>query len=218
MRVEAHPPSPLPYQLHAPRTACLTACLTALPHHLTSPLPRLHGGALLHRWTAGWLQRTCEAREGEPGEPTPAAEPMVTVMVPEAERGEGEGGEGGEAEGGEGGEAEGGALRSGLEVACECAAQRLLAVGFAMSASLHLCELRCEADGSHVQISPLPALTLALPAPAIAAETTAAGSLCVLLPGEVIIFPPSASRGFDRAQAVRVPLGSHEPPEPEPAK
>ena len=107
---------------------------------------------------------------------------------------------------------EGGAVRAGLEVACECAGQRMLAVGFA-TAALHLCELRCEADGSDVKLSPLPALTLTLPAPAIAAETTAAGSLCVLVPGEVIIFPPSATRGFEQAQAVRLPLGSHAPAE-----
>ena len=141
---------------------------------------RLQGGALLHQWTAEWLQRACEGREGEP---TPAAEEPPAAV-------------------------EGGAVRGGLEVACECAGQRLIAVGFA-TAALHLCELRCEADGSDVKLAPLPALTLTLPAPAIAAETTAAGSLCVLVPGEVIIFPPSASRGFDQAQAVRVPLGSH---------
>ena len=73
--------------------------------------------------------------------------------------------------------------------------------------------MRAAEDGGDATLSPLPALTLALPAPAIAAETTAEGSLCVLVPGELLLFPPSATRGFDQAQALHVPLGSHAPAE-----
>ena len=100
---------------------------------------------------------------------------------------------------------EAGAARGAVEVLCECKAQKLLVIGFA-TAALHLCELRCEADGSEAQLAPLPALTLTLPAPALAVETSDSGGLCVLVPGELLVFPPSATRGFEQTP-VRVPLG-----------
>ena len=173
----------LPLQVVLPMASAplLVTCATGAPDVC---MWRLHGGVLLQRCTAEWLQRACEARQGEA---TPAVEEASAAV-------------------------EGGAARCGLEVACECAGQRLLALGFA-TAALHFCEVSGAEDGGDATLSPLPALTLTLPAPAIAAETTAEGSLCVLVPGELLLFPPSATRGFDQAQAVHVRLGSHAPAE-----
>ena len=138
----------------------------------------MHGGALLHRWSGAWLQRLSEAAEGEA--PPEAEAPARTEAA-----------------------AEGGVA---LEVVCECAAQRLLLAGFA-SAVLHLLEVSCAWDGTQAALRPLPALALRLPAPALAAECTAAGSLCALVPSGVLVFPPSPARGFEQRQAKLLPLG-----------
>ena len=162
----------------------------------------LHSSKQLHASSAAALQAVCEGRAVAAASSAAAAGNGEKQQQPA--KGEEEGEE---------------AAEAALEVACECAAQGLLLLGFG-TAALHVLAMRCGWEADAVEFEPLPALQLQLPSPALAADCTAGGSLCVLVSSGVLVFPPAAAAppgskrardegalGFDQASATLVPLG-----------